>query len=134
MTYLTLRCRALSYAVCPPCAVLLSLLTSCRAVLCCLLTSNCPVLCYIFCAVLSAHLVLCCLLTLCGAVCSPCAVLSAHLVLCCPVLSAHPVLPYLPVRNGEHQGFSVQYEGHRNSDTIKQVNFLGSQSEMVCSI
>ena len=86
MTYLTLCCRALSYAVCPPCAVLLSLLTSCRAVLCCLLTSNCPVLCYICCAVL------CCLLTSCCAVCSPCAVLSVHLVLCCLLILCCAVL------------------------------------------
>ena len=30
-------------------------------------------------------------------------------------------------------GYINQYEGHRNHDTVKQVSFLGSQSEMVVS-
>jgi WD repeat-containing protein 42A len=33
----------------------------------------------------------------------------------------------------QQKGFDLRYSGHRNSDTVKQVSFLGSQSEMVVS-
>ena len=33
--------------------------------------------------------------------------------------------------SGLAEGFDMRYKGHRNCDTVKQVTFLGSQSEMV---
>jgi WD repeat-containing protein 42A len=33
----------------------------------------------------------------------------------------------------QQKGYDLRYSGHRNSDTVKQVSFLGSHSEMVVS-
>ena len=48
------------------------------------------------------------------------------------LLSSPPLLSYRFFScRGPGDGYRMRYKGHRNCDTVKQVTFLGSRSEMV---